>query len=77
MAVLEYRLSAQDMLMTHTEVPVAQQGKGIAGELAKAALNYAKSHKLRVIPRCPFVASYIEHHPEYADLVAPVPGERS
>ena len=25
---------------------------------------------LKVEPLCPFIASYIERHPEYADLVA-------
>jgi len=25
---------------------------------------------LRVVPRCPFIRSWIEKHPEYADLVS-------
>ena len=33
-------------------------------------LDEARSRGLRVVPTCPYVASYIRKHPEYADLVA-------
>ncbi|PYQ38868.1 MAG: hypothetical protein DMF77_23120 [Acidobacteria bacterium] len=42
---------------------------GVAGKLARAALEYAREHNLSVIPRCPFVAAYIRKHPEYQSLV--------
>jgi predicted GNAT family acetyltransferase len=54
--------------MRHTEVPAALEGRGVANELARAALDYAREKKLRVIPTCPFVRSYIRRHPQYADL---------
>jgi len=50
-------------------VPPALEGRGIAGKLARAALDYARERKLSVIPRCPFVAAYIRKHPEYQSLV--------
>ena len=71
MARLEYRLSGPAIVYTHTVVPLVLEGHGIAGRLAKEALDYARDRDLSVVPLCPYVADYIEKHPEYADLVAP------
>jgi predicted GNAT family acetyltransferase len=32
-------------------------------------LDDARARDLRVRPDCPFLAQYIDEHPEYADLV--------
>ena len=68
-ALLAYREEGDMIYLVHTEVPAAMEGKGIGGQLAKAALNYARENKLKVVARCPFVTSYLERHPEYQDLV--------
>jgi len=68
-ALLMYKEEGDTIYFVHTEVPVAMEGKGIGGRLAKAALNYARENNLKVVPRCPFVASYLERHPEYNDLM--------
>lgn len=70
-AVLEYRRSASSMVFLHTEVPPEAQGRGTGGELVRAALDYAREHKLRVVPLCPFVSAYIRRHKEYLDVVPP------
>ncbi len=69
MAVAEYRLSADRIIFTHTEVPPDLQGRGIANQLAHTALEHARDHHLAVVPLCPFIASYIERHPEYQSLL--------
>jgi predicted GNAT family acetyltransferase len=56
-------------VLVHTEVPPAFEGRGIGGRLVKSALDAARRDGRRVVPQCPFVRSYIERHPEYADLV--------
>ncbi|WP_193610591.1 GNAT family N-acetyltransferase [Nocardioides lijunqiniae] len=66
----EYELSDGVMDLTHTVVRDEFEGKGIGGTLVKHALDAARDRGLRVVPSCPFVASYIERHPAYADLVA-------
>jgi predicted GNAT family acetyltransferase len=58
------------IVFTHTEVPEALAGRGIAGEIVKFGLDYAREKKLTVVPQCPYVASYIKRHPEYQDLLA-------
>ena len=44
------------------------RGGGIASQLTHRALEYAREHGYRVMPSCPFVAAYIERHPEYREL---------
>jgi uncharacterized protein len=59
------------MRMVHTEVPQAQEGKGVAGTLVRAALAHAKAHDLKVAPQCSYVRSYMQRHPETQALLAP------
>lgn len=68
-ALIEYSRSNGTIIFKHTEVPPALEGKGLAGKLARAALEYARDHKLAVVPRCQYVASYIRKHPEFQPLV--------
>jgi uncharacterized protein len=69
-AFLNYRVAAEEITFTHTEVPASLNGRGIGTALAKAALDYAKEHNLRVVPQCSFVAEVIRTHPQYQGLLA-------
>ncbi len=53
----------------HTFVPPALRGGGIASQLAEYALRYARDSAFKVRPTCPFVARYIQRHPEFQSLV--------
>lgn len=66
-----YRRRPGELVFTHTEVDPAYEGQGLGGRLARAALDDARTRGLAVVPVCPFIASYIDRHPEYADLRAP------
>jgi predicted GNAT family acetyltransferase len=68
-AVLEYARDPGQITLIHTGVPQALEGHGIAGKLAKTALDAARAQGITVIPRCRYVAAYIRRHPEYLDLV--------
>jgi hypothetical protein len=69
-AQLRYRFRRSDtIVLVHTEVPPALNGRGIAGQLARAALEHARANGLAVVAICPFVRAYLERHPEYADLI--------
>jgi len=65
---LEYKADEGAIVITHTAVPEAIGGRGIAGALVQAALEYARAAGLKVIPRCSYAARYFDTHPEYADL---------
>jgi uncharacterized protein len=68
-AILTYRLKPKSILFLHTEVPEQFRGRGIAGQLASAGLDFARQRSLAVVPLCPFVAGYIKKHQEYLDIV--------
>ena len=68
-AELVYRLQRGALVIDHTGVPPAIGGRGVAGDLVKAALDYARAQGLRVVPACSYSAVYVQRHPEYADLV--------
>jgi uncharacterized protein len=70
-----YRLSPGIITFTHTEVPKEMEGRGIGSRLVRAALDHARADGLKVVPRCPFTAAWIERHPDYADLVIEAPPE--
>ena len=67
--VTQYRLKPGRMIVTHTEVPPELEGRGVGNTLARAALDYARSEGLKVVPRCAFVSAFIRRHSEYQDLV--------
>lgn len=68
-AEVSYELEDGVMLITHTGVPQAIGGRGIAGELNRAAYEHARAKGLRVRPLCPYAAAWVKRHGEYADLV--------
>jgi len=59
LAVAEYRLGDGYIEFVHTDVPRELEGRGIASRLARTALEYARSEKLAVVARCPFMAAWI------------------
>jgi predicted GNAT family acetyltransferase len=68
-AVLEYQRRPGSIALIHTEVPPALRGRGLADQLARAALDQARAQGLKVVPICPFVKKFLERHPEYQSLV--------
>lgn len=68
--VLDYTLNNQVMTVTHTGVPNALGGRGLAAEITKFALDYAQAQGWKVVPQCSYVAAYIKKHSEYASLVS-------
>jgi predicted GNAT family acetyltransferase len=53
----------------HTEIEPAFQGAHLATHLARFSLDDARARGLAVLPFCPYIASWIKKHPDYADLV--------
>ncbi|MCK2213166.1 N-acetyltransferase [Actinomadura sp. ATCC 31491] len=65
----DYRLLPTKVVFTHTEVAPEYEGQGLAGRLVGHALQASADTGLRVVPLCPYVAKYIERHPEFKGLV--------
>lgn len=68
-AFVTYRRTPDAIMLLHAEVPRELEGRGIGSRLAKATLDTVRGEGLRVVPRCSFIAAYIQRHPEYADLM--------
>ena len=75
MALAEYVLGHGLIVLTHTEVPPKYEGRGIGKELVQGVLEDIRRKKLKVVPQCPFVATYIRRHPEWTDLKTSRPGQ--
>ena len=69
MAIAEYRLHPGKVIFTHTEVPQAHEGQGIGSALVRFALRWSRERGLKVVPICPFFASYIQRHAGEQDLL--------
>ena len=70
LAFASYYLRGRTITFTHTEVPLAVEGRGVGNALARTALEHARAEGLRVVPLCRFIAAFIRRHPEYQPLVA-------
>jgi len=70
LCVADYQLDDGVMTMTHTLVPPALEGRGIAAALVAAALAHARTAGLRVRPACSYVARYMQRHRDTLDLLA-------
>jgi predicted GNAT family acetyltransferase len=68
-AVAAYQMEGDTIVFTHTLVPKAVAGHGVASKLIRAALDSARDRGLKVVSQCPFVSAYIEKHPEYRALL--------
>ncbi len=66
----DYLVRDGTMWMTHTVVPPAVGGRGIAAELVRVALEHARAQGWKVVPSCSYVAVYMRRHPQTLDLLA-------
>ena len=69
-AFASYRADDKTVVVTHTEVPAALNGRGLGSRLVKGMLDLVRASGRKVVPRCGFVAAYLRRHPEYQDLLA-------
>lgn len=66
--VLDYTLVAGVMTITHTMVPEAVGGRGIASALMQAAVAAARAEHWTVEPLCSYAAVWMQRHPESHDV---------
>ncbi len=62
------RDDAGRITILHTGVPQAIGGRGIAGELVRTALEWAKAQGLKVHLACSYSKDWVGKHPEYQAL---------
>ena len=64
------RVGGDRIALLHTEVPEVLSGKGVGSTLVRGVLDALRAEGSKVVPRCEFVAAYVERHPEYRNLMA-------
>ncbi len=67
-AIAAYQLDGDTITFTHTAVPPEAEGHGVGSRLIAGALAQARAAGLKAVPQCPFVAAYLERHPDAAEL---------
>jgi predicted GNAT family acetyltransferase len=65
----EYYPHGDHVVFPHTVVDPEFGGQGVASTLIAAALDDMRAQGSLIDPQCPFVRTYIDKHPAYADLL--------
>lgn len=68
-AELAYQASGDVLVITHTGVPQAIGGRGVAARLVEATVAHARAASLKVRPACSYAAAWFAKHPEARDLL--------
>ena len=66
--VINYGRRDDVLDITHTRTRIRWRGRGLAGKVTIAALEDIRANGWRVHPICPYTVSFLDSHPEYADI---------
>ena len=70
LAELVYNVpSPEKMVIEHTEVDESLKGKNVGYELVETAVNYARTHHMKIVPLCPFARALINRTKEWHDVL--------
>ena len=67
--IADYREQADAIVLPHTEIDRTRRGQGLGAELVKGTLDDIRRSGRAVVPRCWYVAEFIDEHPDYQDLL--------
>ncbi|TCJ13751.1 N-acetyltransferase [Flaviaesturariibacter flavus] len=63
------RHDPKTMIINHTEVDEALRGQNFGYQLVQAAVEYARTHQLKIVPVCVFARAVFDKKPEYRDVL--------
>jgi predicted GNAT family acetyltransferase len=63
------RQEPDTMIIEHTEVSDELRGQNIGYQLVHTAVEYARTHHLKIIPMCTFAKAVIDKKPEFRDVL--------
>jgi predicted GNAT family acetyltransferase len=58
------------IIIDHTEVSEKLKGQGAGKQLVYAAVDYAREHKIKILPLCPFAKAVFDKTPDYSDVLS-------
>ena len=62
---IDYRRVSGRLLLVHTEVLPAYEGRGVASALARHVLGEARLGRERVRIMCPYLTTFVERNPGF------------
>lgn len=69
-ALMTFIFAGDDkIIIDHTEVNPAYNGKGFGKKMVAKAVDYARENHLKIIPLCPFAKSVFEKTLEFRDVL--------
>lgn len=70
MAFMEFSKAGSDrIIISHTDVSDLLRGKNVGKQLVSAAVDYARTNHIKIVPLCPFARSVFDRVKEYADVL--------
>jgi uncharacterized protein len=63
------KAGTETLIIDHTQVSDELKGQGAGKQLVTAAVNYARSNGIKIIPLCPFARSVFEKVKEFRDVL--------
>ncbi|MBP6577734.1 MAG: N-acetyltransferase [Chryseobacterium sp.] len=68
--VMTYSWAGADkIIIDHTEVEPAYNGKGVGKEMVYKAVEFARENNLKIIPLCPFATATFKKNEEIRDVL--------
>lgn len=64
------QVGADVRVATHTVVPEAIGGRGIAEQLVNRLVSDARGKGFKIVPQCSYVAAKFDENPDWSDLRA-------
>ena len=70
LAEMTYTVAGSRVIIDHTHVDESLRGKGVGVQLVQAAVQFARTENVRLMPLCPYAKSVFDKTPEYSDVLA-------
>lgn len=67
---IEYKERNKKIWLIHTEAPEELKGKGSATAIVEKTLAYLEENGYKAVVLCPFIAAYLQRHPEWKRILA-------
>jgi uncharacterized protein len=69
-AMMTFVFAGKDkIIIDHTEVNSAFNGKGFGKKMVTKAVEYAREENIKIIPLCPFAKRTFDKTPEFQDVL--------
>ncbi len=69
--LIDYAMRGSSIVLTHSEIDPQLRGNGLGDQMVQEVLEEIRTDTdYTIVAECPFVADWLERHPEYLELQA-------